>query len=226
MSDAISTRMAELISAHALGALEPDEAAEVDAFIERNDAGRRAFEDALDTASALALATADVDPPAALRERIVAAARAEGTPPVVSLPRRRSRFWPVATLAAAAACAATLAFAFDARRTADDRGAVLAVLGDPAATHRQLAGDAARGEVVAARGRAVLVVDLPAPPTGKVYQAWTIAGETARPGPTFVGGSRVVDLGDVGGAGVVALTVEPAGGSAQPTTPPFSSASL
>ena len=69
--------VAALITAHALGALEPDQAALAEEHIAASDACRRAYEDALETAAALALAVADSEPSADLRDRIVAAARAE-----------------------------------------------------------------------------------------------------------------------------------------------------
>lgn len=75
--DPIPDDVAALISAHALGALEPAEAAEAERLIASSEACRLAFEDALATAAALALATADADPPAALRQRILDAVRAE-----------------------------------------------------------------------------------------------------------------------------------------------------
>ena len=86
--------VAALISAHALGALEPDQAALAEQHIAASDDCRRAYEDALETAAALALAVADSEPPADLRDRILAAARAERAPapqPVAkpAAPRRR-----------------------------------------------------------------------------------------------------------------------------------------
>lgn len=75
--DPIPDDVAALLSAHALGALEPAEAAEAERLIASSEACRLAFEDALATAAALALATADADPPAGLRQRILDAVRAE-----------------------------------------------------------------------------------------------------------------------------------------------------
>jgi anti-sigma-K factor RskA len=82
--------VAALISAYALGALESDQVALAEQHIASSDECRRAYEDALETAAVLALAVADSEPPAELRGRIMAAARAE-RPPVASpaAPRRR-----------------------------------------------------------------------------------------------------------------------------------------
>jgi anti-sigma factor RsiW len=72
---------AALLSAHALGALEPEEAAEAERLIASSDACRAAFEEALETAAALAIATADGEPPPGLRARILDAARKTESPP-------------------------------------------------------------------------------------------------------------------------------------------------
>ena len=67
---------------------------------------------------------------------------------------------------------------------------------------------------------------LPPPPKGHVYQAWTAAkgSTTMAPGPTFVpnpGGVTVVPLTvDATRVGVVAVSVEPEGGSKAPTSTP------
>lgn len=66
-----------------------------------------------------------------------------------------------------------------------------------------------------------IVSDMPALPKGKAYQLWLITG-TASPVPagTMAAGatSGHALLPPLGGASQVAVTVEPAGGSAHPTT--------
>jgi RNA polymerase sigma-70 factor (ECF subfamily) len=66
---------AALLSAHALGALEQDEAAEAERLIAGSDVCRRVFEEALETAAALTLAVEATEPPPELGARIVEAAR-------------------------------------------------------------------------------------------------------------------------------------------------------
>lgn len=76
--------------------------------------------------------------------------------------------------------------------------------------------------------RAVLVThDLPSLSDGRVYQMWTIT-DTAAPAGTFTPtGSDVVRLPAAATqAKSVAMTVEPAGGSAQPTSKPVFAVSL
>jgi anti-sigma-K factor RskA len=114
-------------------------------------------------------------------------------------------------------------------RQADDRAAqVLAIAGDPAA-HRAT-GALARGgsvTVIVAGARAALVTtDMPGLADDRIYQLWLV-----RPGQVQSAG-----LGPGGGAAAgrwsrlitgvsagdeVAISVEPSGGSRQPTTTPL-----
>ncbi len=85
----------------------------------------------------------------------------------------------------------------------------------------------ANGEVLKHGSRLYIAMDaLPPPPRGKVYQAWTLrAGATLMsPSVTFVpnsGGVAVVPVpGNAANVAAVAVTVEPEGGSKQPTSKP------
>jgi hypothetical protein len=89
------------------------------------------------------------------------------------------------------------------------------------------------GTVVVSRsqGRALLVAaDLPALPSGKVYEAWTFSSSpTPKPAGTFTARSApaVVKLPAAAvSASQVAVTVEPSGGSKQPTTKPVFAVTL
>ncbi len=85
----------------------------------------------------------------------------------------------------------------------------------------------ADGAVIARRDRLyVALSNLPPPPKGHVYQTWTAAKGSAKmiPGRTFLpnpGGVIVVPLAvDATRVGVVAVSVEPEGGSKAPTSTP------
>ncbi|MFK5633894.1 anti-sigma factor domain-containing protein [Ornithinimicrobium sp. LYQ103] len=85
-------------------------------------------------------------------------------------------------------------------------------------------------EVISSADRDAAVLRLPSdvdpPPEGSVYQAWFVGADgSARSAGVLT--VEVLDEGDVvlegtpEGAAAVGLTVEPAGGSQQPTTEPF-----
>jgi anti-sigma-K factor RskA len=83
------------------------------------------------------------------------------------------------------------------------------------------------GEVVTHGSRLYLAMhDLPPPPRGKVYQTWTLPKGTQKMAPslTFVPDKRGVAIlsipVDARATGVVAVSIEPEGGSKQPTTKP------
>ncbi|GAB4100323.1 anti-sigma factor [Sinomonas halotolerans] len=70
----------------------------------------------------------------------------------------------------------------------------------------------------------VMTIGMPAPETGKVYELWLIdAAGTAKPAGLVEGkGTTWNELqGGVGQAAYVGVTVEPAGGSPQPTSDPI-----
>lgn len=84
------------------------------------------------------------------------------------------------------------------------------------------------GDVITRGSRIYLALhDLPEPPHGKVYQAWTIAKGTTKliAAPTFLpdaGGVALVVLpADARTTASVAVTVEPDGGSKEPTAKPL-----
>lgn len=84
-----------------------------------------------------------------------------------------------------------------------------------------------RGQVVRHGKRVYLAMDaLPPPPRGKVYQAWTLHAGAARMSPsvTFVPGQDGVAVVavpvDASKLAAVAVSVEPDGGSKQPTSTP------
>ena len=188
--------VAALISAHALGVLEPDQAALAEEHIAASDDCRRAYEDALETAAALALAVADSEPSADLRDRIVAAVRAESAPAAARpAPRRRlslaglltpSRGFAVLGVAAAIVFALVAVSQQDSADSARDREAALvSILGAPDARVVPMlpsGGGDAQGRVVVAQGRAAVVSAMARPPEGRTYQAWGLRSAGGDPG--------------------------------------------
>jgi anti-sigma-K factor RskA len=236
--------VAALITAHALGALEPDQAALAEQHIAASDDCRRAYEDALETAAALALAVTDSEPPADLRERIVAAARAErpeaAPAPREAAPRRRrlagwltpSTGFAVLGVAAAIVFALVAVSQHDSANSARDREQALAALiAAPDARVVPMlpsAGGEAGGRVVVANGRAALVNSMATPPSGRTYQAWGLpaGGGEPVPLPTFSKPGDVVIVSDAGKYDQLLVTVEPSGGSKAPSAAPIAAAKL
>ena len=80
------------------------------------------------------------------------------------------------------------------------------------------------GVAVGPDGQAVLALAVPPAPASKTYEAWVIRAGKATPAGLFSGrpGTSIVKVSKPVGAGsVVAVTVEPSGGSPQPTSKPF-----
>lgn len=228
----MGTGIHELSAGYALDALDPAEREE----FERHLAGCDQCQDDLasfwEVTSALAVAADGPAPASALRERILASARAEKQT-VVPLDSRR-RFSPL--LASVTAIAAAVAIGLgiysislsgqldDTRVALTAQESAAAVLADPTATSVALQSGSGR-LVVDGDGAAVLVLaDLAAAPAGKTYQAWIVEGQTPVSAGTFdtTGKQAIVPIPQaVPNGAVVAVTVEKDGGANSPTLPPL-----
>lgn len=222
----------ELTAAYALDALEPDERSEYEAHLRECEACRDELASLASVTEALAVAASGPVPKPDLRDRVLAAARAEPQVVVPFEPRGR-RAVPV--LAAVAAAAAVVALALglwaarvsgdldEARSALDSQRQAATVLADPDARTVALASGQGR-LVVDPDGRAVLVLGGLGPaPAGKTYEIWVVQGDApvqaglfqGREDAELVGVEETVEEGDV-----VAVTIEEAGGVDTPTTDP------
>ncbi|MEO9175652.1 MAG: anti-sigma factor [Gaiellales bacterium] len=209
----------DLIPAHALDALEADDALQLETHIETCEACRRELDDMRETTALLAFATDPVEPPASLRAKILEAVAEPA--PVRSRPRLRLAFLRGAFAGGLAVAAVALVVGVAVHEGSSR---------NPSAEVRVLTGTAQGAVVRDGSSSKLVLANLQSPATGHTYEAWLI-GANGKPVPagTFSGGGKtvVVNLkGDAGKAKTVAITVEPAGGSPTPTTAPFASASL
>ncbi|MDQ0962895.1 anti-sigma-K factor RskA [Streptomyces sp. B4I13] len=245
-----------LAAPYALDALEGDERCRFDKHLKTCDRCSAEVRALTEDAVRLAWSTA-APPPAALRDRVLAAVQrtpqessraparehAPQLPPHVwgtRPPPKRSRaprarrplFVPFATATAAAALVVASLFAVQADRTRDELNAERAqareiahVLAAPDA--RASTGRDARGRSIgviasAADGEAIVTLsgygDLP---TGQVHQLWLMRPDAQpRSLGLFAGDTPLVATGLDKAATSLAVTVEPDGGSPQPTTQP------
>lgn len=228
------------LAAYALGALDPIEREPVDRHLADCAACRAEVRAFAETAWAIA-ETAGRDAPDGLRAAIVARAERE------TRPLAEPRGFPAAThrlgiggrivaalrrpipLAAPLALALLLIVSLvglaGARRDADGYAAALSGVAGARVVALTGTETALRGSVVipASGAPAYLILDLPAPPTGKTWEAWVLTGQqpiaagitAARTGVTTLLLTAPLGAGDG-----VAVTLEPAGGSQAPTSPP------
>ncbi|GAA2934436.1 anti-sigma factor [Streptomyces enissocaesilis] len=238
-----------LTGAYALHALTAEERAEFELHLEDCPSCTQEVRELTATAARLGLAMT-VTPPAALKEQVMRRITTERQdPPRVPLPtqvpfhRRRSRVLPRLVLAACLAAAAAFGGVAvwqhqeaqdaqeQAQRAQQQSETLASVLTAPDAkvTTGKIA-DGVTGTVIVSRERdkaAFLASGMPEPPSGKVYQLWFDDGGTMRSaglmdrsalsGPA----TAVLMDGPVGTARGMGITVEPAGGSARPTTDPL-----
>lgn len=235
MTDTTHDEMRDLVAAYALHATDPDEETVVEAHLGACPRCRAELAAHRETASFLGYAGAA--PPEGLWDRIAAnvTPQGEAPPPPRIAPRRPRRLLAVLAAAAAVVVVGGLgaSLAHEAGRisqlskTNEDvtllRQATAAGFRSDA-THVALADSsgAVRAEtVVLPDGRGyLLAAAMNALPSGRTYQLWGIVG--GRPVSAGVLGSDplVAAFRAVPGETMLAVTVEPAGGSPRPTTSP------
>lgn len=227
----MSSDIHALSGAYALDALDPDERTEFEKHL-ADCAICRAEVDSLREAAAGMADLTEVAPPGSLRERVLAdAAVVRPLPPLVDRARRRRRWGAFLAAAAAIVVLAGGAVAWhpwDRPSSSEQLSAVDRVAQAPDAerSSHSLPGG---GTVTVYRSvrldrAAVVVKNLPALPDGKVYEMWLQdrAGsmEPAGTVPAGVTSGEMVLEGSAASAVGAGVTVEPAGGSPEPTSDP------
>ncbi len=209
------------LAAFALMALDVDEARIVTTHVERCESC--AAEVASYQRALFAYADAGAAAAPDLRSRIVAREQPRQRAWIAWLGRPLPAFVPAALAFLLIVSVAGLA---QARRDADAYASALsAIPGGRVVSLSASDSPGHRGSLVipvdAARSP-YLLLDVPAPPAGRAWEAWVLRGETALPAGISVSGGLVTltltapfQVGDG-----VAVTLEPAGGSSRPTSPP------
>jgi len=193
----------------------------------------------LQEATALMAETTQAEPPAALRDSVLAGIRTvrplpPEAPPVGHtaqvrrLPVRR-RLTALAVAAAVLGVAGTGTVIWQENRSSQPTVSVadrVLQAADAKRVNVTLPGGVSASVIRSvSEGRAVLVTHrMPAPPSGHVYELWlqTRAGKMVPAGTMHKPGSQPVVLrGDATDASGVGITVEPDGGSESPTTEPI-----
>jgi anti-sigma-K factor RskA len=246
----------DLAAAYALGALEPEEARRYEAFLAESPEAQREVAEFREVAALLALGETERDPPADLRDRVLARLDREKTRAISASGQsgRRAIPWIMwGALAASLVAAVGLGTEVVSQRQdlADlkaevanrdqllaqrlqrlmQREATLNALMEPSVELYQLSatGDPEPGiQLFWNRQRNVAIVHgygLKPVPTGQAYQLWFIEDGKPVPSVTFkpeasgyakVEGVTVPAAGELSAA---AITLEPEGGSPQPTSP-------
>ena len=178
----------------------------------------------METVAAMAGAVKPVDPPARLRRRIVAMVTPEA-------PKRSWMAVFVPWAVAASLAVALVAVQLQRRSQSADTARLeqaLSILNDPMTRDVTFGDPAARGRVFVSAGKGVVFIaaHLPKLDAGKTFELWVIPAKgNPIPAGTFRGESDATAVhvrpGPVENAAAVAVTVEPEGGSPQPTTAPF-----
>jgi anti-sigma-K factor RskA len=190
---------------------------------------RRVLAEFEGVSASLAYAAPRSTPPPELRNRVLGALEpvVEPAPTPVAAEPRRPRFgwWPrAAAVAVPALAACVIGLLIWNASLRDDLNSTRQSLASNRAVHVENVGNA----VADTGGHVTLYADLAPAPAGKVYEAWVIGASGPIPAGTFRGGGTVVlDLTQRAQPGdQIAVTVEPAGGSKQPTTKPIGVASV
>jgi len=235
MTQPIDDLMA-LATPYALHAMSESELADIDRRIAAAppDVAQAFADEVRNVREAMAVMSAATaaEPPNQLRDRLLAEV---GGAQVHQLGPRRRR-WQTAVLAAAAALVIGLGAlgVGMALRPAQAPSTVAQIFGAPDV--RTISGDIPGGgtaTVVFSREKnaGVLVMNNVAPPkTGTVYQMWLISDAGPESAGTMdaaaVAPSTTAVLPDLGDSSALAFTVEPPGGSQQPSSAPFAALPL
>jgi len=230
----------DLKDAYVLGALPNDERATVEAYLALHPERQAEIDDLIGITGLLALAPPEYEPSADLRRRVLDAVESESARPRAAR-RRPASSWlgrfpglrSVALGAAAVLVVGLLSWNVLLQGDVHDlRGQVEEArsAGEAQETREIALGgtwveQGARAEVTALKDdRAILVVeDMPSIPEGRTGQVWVINDEKPEPSGLLEPSGNMAATAittPLNNADAIAVTVEPAGGSDEPTSDP------
>ena len=223
----IHDQIESLIPAYAMGAVPEEEVPAIRAHILSCETCFAEAESYTESLAVLVSSTEPVSLSKGFTERVLKEARGESSEPSRRrvAPLRRWRVWVpgVAVLAIILLLGATVALVRFADRQRTYERVVASLVRDPGALSLEGPGGAQAMVASSDAGLVLVAVDLGEAPRGRDYQLWLMKDGVPTPGVTFDVTDPVVviesndDLEAYEGA---AITVEPDGGSAQPTTDP------
>ena len=237
-------RFDELKDAYVLGALPDREQRELEEYLAAHPERQAEIDELSGVASLLALSPTEQEPPPELRRSIMDVVEAEAQrPPARSRPRLAGigEFFSIRNLALGAAALLVIGLIvwnmLLQEQVGDLQGEVARLQESQESQMVALAGTGAAQQakvelMIVDDHKPVLMAEgMPRAPENKTYQIWVIEGDVPQPSGLFepnkakatvaVVVNKPLDEGDV-----IAITIEPDGGSQQPTTDPMLSAKL
>ncbi len=236
----------EMLSAHALSALDASEAQALNEHLAGCAECRQDLANWEKTASALAREAKPMEPSPEVRQRIMNAVRQEKDGRVVPFTSARRNVWTsfgslgaIAAIVLFVALIAGIVVLWQQNRRLEKDNEIVKLLTEPGSRLTELKGTAQAANATAKlaydkNGRALLLANgLPPAPQGKEYQLWYIVGSNPPlPGKTFApddagrGTLRDQVPQQARESAVFAVTLEPVGGSSAPTSPIYLSSGL
>lgn len=222
MTDTDHTRWSEDLAAYVLGALEPEEAAELERHLEGCERCREELRWLEPAVHALPESVARQEPPRQLRQSLMAEVRAEA--PAEQPVRARFRRWYLKPAVGFAVLALLVAGVVGYEVGKDGSG------DEPASTVVRQVGDMTVKMIQEGEEGTLQLSGVPQIPSDKVLEAWVEReGEVEAVPALFVPdrhGQAETRIADMTGVETVMVTEEPQGGSEAPTGEPLMSMSV
>ncbi len=221
--------ISDLIAAYALNTLSAEERAQVEGLLARSAEAQALLHSYERMFGGLGALTTQRSVPEGAVERFRARLAAESAPKSHPLPppKRRPPLWIAFAAAALLIIALGLLVVFTPQTDP-----IVEILGNPNAVRVELTPQAEvagtiRFVALPNTDQGVLVADLPAPAADQQYQLWFITAEGIRSGGVLEGDQPLrVAVPDPSMSYTLGITLEPRGGSQQPTSAPLFVGSL